>query len=616
MAIFRIYSNTLGKREDFPFILLNRAITPDISNMQTWNGELRKAKLRLPELTRTNYEIDSVDLSADTIQLVSGGVTAEFASGDSIIMYNIAGETEAHTVVSSIDVSSQTVITVAGDLTASTPTEFTFNSLNVPVTDPLSADFLKVQTPDGFEVIKSDRFITSDESERLVAFTKTHIYFWDSILTIWDLIYTSSGETDYWDSDEYGDYLVATNNLDRPIKWDGSTSTTFESMDTSYVSGSYIEKAKFIRAYRNYIFLGNLTLTDSTELQDSVVTSNIGEGVDSEGFRQDAGKDAGFYTVDGRGDISGGFSEWQGYLIIFKRESARKFWFVGGDIPFAQDNMLSDTGCSAPGSVINDRRGNLFFYASDKALHEITLGRIDKGLNITTQNFNPELNILIRSTFIEEYNEIWWAVPQNANSTANDAVIVFKEPGKWEIHDIPVVTFGRYRRQDSYTWNTLPFATWDDWAWDSWTSVDANAAFPLDLSFDSSGYAYQVHGDYTDDGTAYDSVFTISTDLANKQALPFKKRINQMFVYVNNEGSGSIFIESKRDTETEWQSVVGISGGTINLYGPDDEGKTNQTLRQRIPMDLDAFNYAFRVTGTTKYSVVGFEFEYEVVGDR
>jgi hypothetical protein len=195
-------------------------------------------------------------------------------------------------------------------------------------------------------------------------------------------------------------------------------------------------------------------------------------------------------------------------------------------------------------------------------------------------------------------------------------VIVFKEPGKWEILNIPVVAFGRYKRQTNYTWNTLPFATWNDWSWDAWTSVDGNASLPLDLSFNGNGFGYQVHGDYLDDGVAYDSSFVVSTDLADKQALPIKKRINQLFVYVNNEGSGTILIESKRDTETEWQSVSGISGGTINLFGPDDEGKTNQTLRQRIPMDLDAFNYQFRATGTTKHSVIGYEFDFEVVGDR
>jgi hypothetical protein len=346
------------------------------------------------------------------------------------------------------------------------------------------------------------------------------------------------------------------------------------------------------------------------------VTSNIGEGVTASGFRQDAGKDSGFYTVDGRGDISGGFGEWDGYLVIFKRESTRKFWFIGGGIPFAQDNVSEDVGSSAPGSVIKDRRGGLFFYGSDRAIHEISIGRIDRGLNVSTRNFNPELNIKIRSTFIEEYNELWWAVPQDADSTANDLVIVFKEPGKWETIDLAITAFGQFKRQDSYTWTTLPFATWTDWSWDSWTSVDANADFPFDLSFDANGFAYQVHGDYKDDGVAYDSSFVITTDFADKQSLPFRKRASQMWVYVRNEGSGTLTIESKRDNGQAWESESGVSGGTVNLFGPDDEGNTNTILRQRLPIDLDAFRYEFRATGATKYSVIGFEFDYDIVGER
>jgi hypothetical protein len=73
-----------------------------------------------------------------------------------------------------------------------------------------------------------------------------------------------------------------------------------------------------------------------------------------------------------------------------------------------------------------------------------------------------------------------------------------------------------------------------------------------------------------------------------------------MYVYVRNEGSGTLTIESKRDQGTTWESVAGISGGTINLFGPDEEGNTNEILRQRLPLDLDGFNFLFRTTGTTE----------------
>jgi hypothetical protein len=235
MAKFRIYSPSLGKREDYPSILLNKAITPEIVDTQSWNGELRKAKKRLPELIRTFYEIDS--FTSSTVTLTVAGVTAEFASSDSIIMYNVAGEAEGHTVTGSADVSSKTVISVASVITG-VASERVFNSLNVPTTDPTSQDFLKVQTPDTNEVIRSERFITANELERLVVFTKANVYRWDTTLTRYISLFASAGETDYWDCDEYGDYLVATNNIDRPQQWDGNSASSFETMDTQYTSAT------------------------------------------------------------------------------------------------------------------------------------------------------------------------------------------------------------------------------------------------------------------------------------------------------------------------------------------------------------------------------------------
>ena len=227
MARFRIYSPTLGVREDFSVILLNKAITPELSNVQSWNGEMRKAKLRAPELIRTSYLINSSDAVNTSVNLSTSGHAAEFASGDSLVMYITSGDNSGNntsrTVVSANDDGATTKIFFVEEVTGVEVGQYLANAINVPDTDPSSNDFLKVATPDGFEVIRSHRFITSNETERLVAFTKEHIYFWNTTLTRWSILYTSSLDTTtYWDCDEYGDYLVATNGIDRPIQWDGN----------------------------------------------------------------------------------------------------------------------------------------------------------------------------------------------------------------------------------------------------------------------------------------------------------------------------------------------------------------------------------------------------------
>ncbi|NIP51120.1 MAG: hypothetical protein GWN13_04620, partial [Phycisphaerae bacterium] len=80
--------------------------------------------------------------------------------------------------------------------------------------------------PDTYEALDYERFTLSDRTERLVGFTKAHIYYWDTTLTKWQLLFTCSSDCTYWDAEQYGDNLAATNNIDRPIYWDGSTATT------------------------------------------------------------------------------------------------------------------------------------------------------------------------------------------------------------------------------------------------------------------------------------------------------------------------------------------------------------------------------------------------------
>jgi len=450
MNKFAIYSPALGKREDFPNILLRNAFTFENSNVQLWDGEVKTAKLRNPELRRMVYAIKSIDTSGDTIT-IEGDYTAEFQNGDTVTVYDSDDNyTQLTLNTTSTAVSGDTVISVAENLTAATPSEYVFKDDQLQSTDPANSGFLKVQTPDTYEIMRYERFMLSDGTERLVGFTKAHIYYWNTVLTRWNLLFTCSEDVEYWDADQAGDYLVATNNIDRPIQWDGDSATTFANIDTLYSSSNYVSKAEFVKSYCNYIFLGNVTLNDATVLQHYVYWSNVGEGTAADGFRQDLGGDAGCAYISGDGEITGGFGLWEGYLCIFKRWSSCKLWYTGGSIPFEQATLNPAIGSVAPGSVINDEDGKLYFYGTDKAFREVSFGKISYALNKTTRDINPSLVGKIRATYIDEYDEIWWAVPYGNSATANNKIIVLKE-GKWTELDMAVTAFGKYSRQANYT---------------------------------------------------------------------------------------------------------------------------------------------------------------------
>lgn len=607
MKRYGLYSPILGTREDFPVILLRNAFTTDNANVQIWDGQIRKTKMRAKELVRTIHTVASVDTSGDTIT-ISGNVTAHYPTGSTVTIYDTDDNYETFTLsTTSTYVATSTVLTVTGDITASTPTDYVFNNEDVGSSDPASVDFLKVKFPDTYAALRYERFMLSSGVERLVGFTKAHIYYWDTTLTKWQLLFTCSSDCTYWDASQYGDNLVATNNIDRPVYWDGSTATVFLNVDTQYTASTsdYVTKARFVRAYRNYLFFANYETSDGERYQHYHIWSNIGEGVLAGGFRQDTSKDAGAAYVSGNGEITGGYGEWQGYLVVFKRFSHRKFWFVGGTIPFEQDEQSPDVGCTAPGSVGNDKDGNLYYYGSDKAFREITAGKISYGIDKTARNINPSLLEGMRFTYLDEYDEMRWAVPYGNSAAANNKLVVYKE-GRWDTDiDIPVTAFGAYSRQTGYTWDTLPYVSWDSWGWDSWDDVNASSDFPIDLCSDANGYTYDLHGAYTDDAVEYNSSFVLTTDLADKQQLPYFKRITQMFVYVRKEAAGTLALAVKRDNEASFQDL-----GSINLTGSKD------ILRQRLAVDTRARHFLIQVSGLTAYNFIGIEFEYEMAGVR
>ena len=607
MRRFGIYSPTLGEHEDFPWVFLQKAVTKDNSYVQIWDGEIRKAKMRTPELLRTIHTVSTVDTSANTIT-ISGNVTSQFANGDTIAIYDTDGNYEEFTLSTTSAYSSpSTILTVTGDIAASTPADFVFNSDDVASSDPASKDFRKVGFPDGNPAMDYHTLTLSDGTERLCGFTKDNIYYWNTTLTEWAVLHTCESSCTYWSVDKYGDNLCATNNVDRPIYWDGNTATTFENIDTQYTSSSstYVSKAKFIASYHNYLWLGNVELSSGTRYQSHVYFSTVGEGLAEGGWIQGAGKDAGSAYVEGSGEITGGFGKYAGYLCVFKRRSIRKFWFVALSVPFEQSEMSPDIGCIAPGSVGNDWDGDLYYYGTDKAFHGVTAGNVSQAIDKTARDINPSLVEQMRFIAVDEYKELRWAVGHGNSAEANNKIVVYKPAERrWDTDiDIAVTAFGTYTQQSSYTWDTLPYNTWDEWGWDSWDAIDASSDFPVDICSDASGYTYALHGGYLDDGSEYDSSFELTTDLANKQALMLNKRITQLFVYVQKETSGTLSFSAKRDNEATWQSL-----GSVVLTGD----KT--ILRQRLAIDITGQHFLIKTTGTSAFRVLGFEFEFQLAG--
>ncbi|MHA1483567.1 MAG: hypothetical protein ACTSQA_09085, partial [Candidatus Heimdallarchaeaceae archaeon] len=279
-------------------------------------------------------------------------------------------------------------------------------------------------------------------------------------------------------------------------------------------------------------------------------------------------------TIGSR-DFITGLKKYKGFLIIFKEESVHQMWLTEASTDiFNNKPLFTELGCRASGSIVMDDKENLYFFASDNTFRHLLYGEISQPIDPIVKNLKPSLIGGIKSTFIDEYGEIWWAIPYGT-CTANNKIIKYNKV--WNQEDTAVNAFGKY-------------------------ITESDALFLADLGADTSGYTKKLHSLESGSNSFY---FTLTTDLTDKKGLSYYKRLLDLFIYVNKEDSGSLTIEIKRDNETTWQSV-----GTIDLTGDED------ILIQHLAPDLRAKTFLIKVSGSDHCEFLGALFKFIITGER
>ena len=585
---FGIMSPVLGLQKDFPTIFLNKAYLPDMENAMFKNGEIHRTKSRMADI--------------------------------------------------------------------------------------LDSSGAPLQTPDTYPVTGFHRFVErSTGTEYLFLFTKAHIYWWNASTKTLVLRFTCSSDCESWQSISYNDQIIATNNVDKVIKSNGTedftpldksitptitastiafhentpsadtitdsgngfvtadfkagdsitvsgsssnngtytiatvvagtitlteaddladesagatvtiTSSTVHYYGIEYATGKYLTKAKFITSYENYIILG-YTTEDATIYPQRIRWNDLAQ--------ETAWKsgDAGSAQV-GKEDFLTGFGHYQNLLIIFKEQSYYKLWLVGSTDIFNIAEVSGKIGTTSPHAIINDTEGNLFFLASDATIKRIDGTELSKPIDSLVRRIrvNPALVSQIRAIYNEEEAQIWWAIPQATDATGNDSVLAYGE-GKWSKQKCSLCAFGAYRRQESYVWNTIPYATWNSIGWDRWDTTRDDAGYNIDIGSDYSGYVFALHAK-EGTNTGY---FVLSTDLADKSTLHVYKRLLSIQTYFRRETTGTATIEIKRDEEPSWQTA-----GTIALGG------TNNIIVSECHMDMRAKTFLIKISASTRFRFLG-----------
>ena len=460
-----------------------------------------------------------------------------------------------------------------------------------------------VAVGDSQAVVKYLNHQSDTGSKYLLAFTALHAYRWNSTTYAWDAMHTCTATAVSWSANSFNGKVVATNNIDDPLVWDGGAETLFTSLSATLSTGVTIERAKVCTIFEGHVVFGNYDTSDGETYPNGIIISDLDD--ETLWNLSEAGDQSAYY-VDGDGVVSG-LGVKNDLMYVFKTRSARAFWYTGTASILNSRAYNTKVGTFSPESVGNDGDGNLYFFGSDYAFREVDIGRLSKAIEDSVRTINSEDGIVqqVRIAYIPEYDEVWWTAPVNSSET-NNHIFCLQKNGIWYERSHVVSAFGVYESSTNYTWDNQPAGTWDDWI-GIWNDSTEASGWLTDICSDYYGYTYRSHGSSGDvawNGSAMVSTsptykFVMSTDLGNKGALRYFKRLLYAYAYFTSIGGEPVSIYIKEDNAADWSLA-----GTITTDG------TTAIYIGELPLDYRARTFLIKIESSYPFEFLGAEFEY------
>ena len=289
--------------------------------------------------------------------------------------------------------------------------------------------------------------------------------------------------------------------------------------------------------------------------------------------------------------------------------------------PTTSDSKIPETGDFGTGaftSSITELSPGIKYYVKAYAINEAGTA-YGAEVNFTTDKVAPTVTTQDPSAVLST------TVTANGNITAlggeNSTVRGFKygltQVDTWSASDSGSFSAGAFTKGltgllANTTYWIIAYATNSiGTSYGDWIQFQTAAAgtiptgTKLDICSDYSGYTYQLQRSETDDGDSYTAYFVISTDLSNKSALAFYKRILDLHLYFNSETSGTVTVEVKRDNEAVWQAV-----GSVALTGTAD------IIIKHLATRIYGKHFLFKISAANKFEFLGCLFQFVPGGMR
>ena len=615
MPDFAIISPKLGIAENTPKVLLSEAfLAKGSENVHQRYGRYDKIRGRLPDL----YDSENVKIKAPTdvyvISAINSGSKKLTVTGDVLSGETALADGDTIRINGGTTAANNITFTVNGTPTYSDPSSTVYVTETISAEGATPGNLFVGATP----VIEYHRHVRQNTgTEHLLLGTKYHILLWtqsDKSLTVkWTTLVPANVLR--WEITDHLRNVVATNNSDFVLWWnvDGSVSNNFAALDNSNGidyegTAKRLTKAKHITSFERYLILG-YTTEDGTVYPQKERWASLGTGGSSIDFDENGSGDAGAKEFTNTPGFLMGFARHGDDLVIAKQDSMYRSWLVTADTVFEWDEYTLKVGCISADSLVNDKAGRLYWIASDLTIREIMTPRpISTAVDITVKGLNTSKAEYIQATYIDEYEEIWWAI-SSGDSDTNDTIVSFHpESGRSYIYKIPVRAFGDFTQQVAYTYDTLPYDTYADWG-ANWLIYDTQrniVGFPLDLASDYLGNTFDLHRANSDDGNTFTAKLIISTTLTVQKSLNLFKRVNNgADLIFNRKSSGSSTLYAKRDSEKSWQLL-----GTASFIDTD----LPETVTVHVPFDKRARSFEFKIESSDAMEFLGMffrEFEFD-----
>jgi len=323
-----------------------------------------------------------------------------------------------------------------------------------------------------------------------------------------DVDYTGSA-TDRWNGYIFGGVPILNNGVDNPQYFNG---TLFADMiwDGSNTWDDVSKLARVIVPYKYYLVALNV-YESGTWYPFRVLWSNPadpGSMPDSWDYTS-ATNSAGFNDIlDTPGHLIDA-ATLRDTLILYKEDAVWAMQWVEDSSVFNFYRVGDMPGILAQGCVIEVANAHIVLSRGDLYSHDgqswqsIVSQRVRRALFDDLDPDNYASCYLVKHS---DRNEVWVCYPTSGNTLPNKRLVWNYELNTFSFCDLPAATAHIARGvliTSAYTWDSLPFATWDDWTGTWGSRVYTGAAHALVAASDK---LYSMETGNTADGTAIECI--------------------------------------------------------------------------------------------------------------